>query len=138
MVAKTWIASSGTWTTGSNWNPSGAPGATDQTDTAALSASNSGAYTVSANFTGTIAALSVSNANATLSFTAAHLTVTGPTTLTAGSLGFSSAAGHLTTSTYNQTGGIYAGNRGGLSVTGAGATFSVSAGAFTEAASASV
>jgi hypothetical protein len=134
---------SGTWDNATKWAPSGGganfPGGNNSDDIALITAAGSSIpfdYTISENVTTKIGALTVNgpdtNAIPTLAFDSpgVTLTVTGLTTLTAGTINLSTT-GALSTGTFLGDGGTFTESSGTLAVTGTGSTaLSVTAGTF--------
>ena len=108
----------GNWSNTKDWSTGALPAIAD---TALISVGGfNGPYTITEDTTATIAALTVSDTNATLAFTtpSTTLTVNGPTILTLGTISIASATGTLSTGTFTQTGGTFLETAGALNVTG--------------------
>ncbi len=124
----TWGAvAGGNWSTKADWTPNNAaspvyPGSGDNNPSDTATIGVAGTYTVHYDVANnTIAALTVNNANATLAFdqsAADALTVTGATTLTAGTISVNSATSALSTGTFTQKGGTFTEKGGTVNVTG--------------------
>jgi hypothetical protein len=108
MTAYTWgAATSGNWAVNGNWVQSQYPGKGGATSDTALINKTGSAYTVTYNLTSdTIAGLTVSSANAKLAFnTNDVLTVSGPTSLTAGEIDVLNSGAILSTGTLTSSSG---------------------------------
>ena len=130
MTSYSWLsATSGNWSTGSDWSPGGGP--PTSSDTATIAATGS-AYTLSVNSADAAAALTLSSANASLSIygTAGALSVGGAFTMSAGVLNVATASiasGQLKANgAFSHSGGTINVNNGGAFTLGG--TLSQSAG----------
>jgi Hint domain len=141
MTTFTWVgfkgSLSGDWVFGANWSPAflGPPGAADT----AVIGQGTTAYTVTYNTSSTITALTINNANATLQWdtsTAEVMTVSGATTISAGTLDLAATTkpgSSLSTNSLAVSGGAFkSGNS--VTVTGpanfTGGTDTISGGVF--------
>src|ERR1700722_8541582 len=125
MAIITWMGIganlTGNWSTGADWSTLALP---TSADTATISQLGSAAYTVSEDTTALIGGLTVGAANATLAFNAPiQLTVTGPTTLTAGTINISTTATLATGTFTDNNAGHFTESAGTLNVTGVGTAF---------------
>ncbi len=124
MANKTWAAAtSGGWGTAARWSPTTVPASTD---TVFISVTGT-AYNVTYNVTSaTIAALTVSSANATLLLntnSTRALNVTGATTLSGGTINIGNAGNTLNTGSFTESSGTLLESAGVVSDSGT-ATFS--------------